>query len=638
MGLREVNARELRNESPYLPVLEEKVEKLHGLSRFSGGIVTIPLKNIIGTVTGGRASAFAANFMPVLSPSSEFAIKWTKLHDSVVQEGVNQPVKALEYLNYYYLVEGNKRVSVSKYLEAENIECEVTQVMPPPEADDLEVRLYREFLHLMRDSGLRNLWFSEEGSVERLYQLMGKKQGVRWTDEETADFKAAYYRFRRAYKVMVGENLTITTGDAFLRYLEVFRYEGIEQKTERDFREQINQLYDEFYQKNEKQGVKLIMGPSEESQNASLLNALFAPSSLKAAFLYSRSPEVSGWMYWHELGRLSLQEEMGDRVETTACLCEDPKQYEEEIERLIEEGYRLIFATSPQMLEACIRPSVVHPECKIINCSLLASYHNVRSYYLRMYEVKLLLGMLAGAAADNNKIGYIADYPIFGTPASINAFALGARMVNPRAKVFLAWSSRADFCPEKPFDDPEIWVISNRDVSAPSHSAQDHGLYDMRNGKIENLAAPILNWGQIYIALTRSLLNGKWEADQSGARAIDYWWGMSANAIDLAVTRKMDAPIRRLVEAMHESIRDDDFRPFEGVLVDQDGVERCGEGESLSPAEILTMDYLLENVVGEIPTLDLLRPEAKSLVQLQGVRETDQIHTADFRWSGEGRG
>jgi len=40
-----------------------------------------------------------------------------------------------------------------------------------------------------------------------------------------------------------------------------------------------------------------------------------------------------------------------------------------------------------------------------------------------------------GAIAENDRIGYIADYPIYGVPASINAFALGARLTNPRTKV-----------------------------------------------------------------------------------------------------------------------------------------------------------------------------------------------------------
>ena len=57
-----------------------------------------------------------------------------------------------------------------------------------------------------------------------------------------------------------------------------------------------------------------------------------------------------------------------------------------------------------------------------------------------MYEAKFLAGMIAGAVTDNERVAYIADYPIYGMIANINAFALGVASVNPRAKVYLAWS------------------------------------------------------------------------------------------------------------------------------------------------------------------------------------------------------
>ncbi|MFQ9448710.1 MAG: BMP family ABC transporter substrate-binding protein [Christensenellales bacterium] len=80
---------------------------------------------------------------------------------------------------------------------------------------------------------------------------------------------------------------------------------------------------------------------------------------------------------------------------------------------------------------------------------MLASYHNVRSYYLRVYEAKFILGAIAASLSETDEIGYIADYPIYGTPASINAFALGAQLVNPRAKIVLEWSTLPGHSPER---------------------------------------------------------------------------------------------------------------------------------------------------------------------------------------------
>ena len=68
------------------------------------------------------------------------------------------------------------------------------------------------------------------------------------------------------------------------------------------------------------------------------------------------------------------------------------------------------------------------------------SYSSVCTYYARMYESKFLMGALAASMAQCDKLGYIADYPIYGTIANINAFALGARMINPYVKVHLEWA------------------------------------------------------------------------------------------------------------------------------------------------------------------------------------------------------
>ena len=65
------------------------------------GLVQIPLKQIVGTKTGGRSNAFAANFMPILRADTEFADKWAYLSTAHEQEGIRDPIKAYEYMNQF---------------------------------------------------------------------------------------------------------------------------------------------------------------------------------------------------------------------------------------------------------------------------------------------------------------------------------------------------------------------------------------------------------------------------------------------------------------------------------------------------------------------------------------------------------
>jgi basic membrane lipoprotein Med (substrate-binding protein (PBP1-ABC) superfamily) len=100
----------------------------------------------------------------------------------------------------------------------------------------------------------------------------------------------------------------------------------------------------------------------------------------------------------------------------------------------------VIFATTPPLIGACRKAAAQYPNLRILNCSAAMPYTGVRTYYSRIYEAKFISGAIAGAMSPDGRIGYVASNPIFGVPASINAFALGARLTNPRAKIELSWS------------------------------------------------------------------------------------------------------------------------------------------------------------------------------------------------------
>ncbi len=639
LALREYGARMQKGQSPFLPVLAEIDESLNALARVPLGLIQIPLNKVAGTASKGRTNAFAANFMPLLDPGSEFSCKWDLLYDSVVADGLRQPVTALEYMGRYYLIEGNKRVSVMKYLDAVAIEADVTRAVPA-RTDDPENIAYFEFIDFYADTGVNYLWFSRPGSCQRLYALTGKTPGVRWTSEERTDFEAAYMRFRAEYKAreaaQKGGSLPATTGDAFLIYLEATGYEDAPRKYNQQIRGELKALWSEFEKTARPESVALVMKPDELKRGATLMNSLFGPSKVKAGFLYARQPDESGWTYWHDLGRIELESALGDKVATEVRVCEDPALYEDEIERLIADGAGIVFTTSPVMLSAAMKASVKYPDAKILNCSLLASWHRVRSYYLRIYESKFLIGMIAGALSENDRIGYVGDYPIFGVTASINAFALGARMVNPRAKVVLSWSTRENFDPQNPFIDPSVEIISGRDVGAPSYNDVEYGLYTVKEGRKNSIAMPLFDWGRLYESLVRSVLNGHWKDDGGeAAKAVNYWWGLSSNALDIVTTERLDPGLQRLVDMVKELIREGVFWPFEGLIFDQAGNERCGSEGRLSPADVIRMDWLVDNVVGGFPDTEELKPEARALVELQGIKEIGVPDAGSFSWRAD---
>ena len=106
--------------------------------------------------------------------------------------------------------------------------------------------------------------------------------------------------------------------------------------------------------------------------------------------------------------------------------------------------------------------------------------------------------------------------------------------------------------------------------------------------------------------------------DQKGS-AINYWWGLSSRAVEFTCTDQVPAGTRRLVQMLKSAIIDNRLSVFEGPIYDQDGVLRVKEGESLSPIQIVQMDWLVSNVVGSIPSNEVLNEEARALNRVVGV-------------------
>ena len=122
---------------PYLQVLNEIMPNLEEAKRVELGLVDIPMERIVGTLTQGRSKAFSRNFLPLLEPDSEFADKWAHLCQAQSDEGIRDPVKAFEYMNHFYIQEGNKRVSVLKQNQNAYDAYELMLRLDPASVDDL---------------------------------------------------------------------------------------------------------------------------------------------------------------------------------------------------------------------------------------------------------------------------------------------------------------------------------------------------------------------------------------------------------------------------------------------------------------------------------------------------------------------
>ncbi|MDE6957380.1 MAG: BMP family ABC transporter substrate-binding protein, partial [Lachnospiraceae bacterium] len=198
LGKKDYQARMMRGMQPTLEVLDDILPAKGSYSEIPLGLVQIPVQQIVGTKTGGRSNAFAGNFMPILREDTEFAQKWIRLSTSHVEEGIREPIKAYEYMNKFYVEEGNKRVSVMKFFDVVSIPGIVTRILPK-RTEEKENKIYYEFLDFYEASQVNYIWFSQPGSFVKLQKALGKEVKEAWTDEEKLTFSSIYTRFTAEY-------------------------------------------------------------------------------------------------------------------------------------------------------------------------------------------------------------------------------------------------------------------------------------------------------------------------------------------------------------------------------------------------------------------------------------------------------
>ncbi len=622
LGKKDYQTRMLRGEKPTLQVLDDIMPERGTYHEVPLGIVQIPVDQIVGTKNVARSNSFAGNFMPILLENTEFASKCARLSTTHLEEGIRDPIKAYEYMNRFYVEEGNKRVSILKYFGAVSIPGNVTRIVPA-RTEEKENKIYYEFMEFYQWAPINYIWFSQEGSFLKLQEAVEKEPGEKWTEDDLLRFSTMYTRFTSEYRAKGGSRLKITPGDAFLAFVTVHGYNAVDEMTTNEMKDLITKSWEEFELLQEEDDIELKMKPSQEKKPLfSMLLPMSSPKQ-KIAFLYEKTPGTSAWTYAHELGRLYLEQTFSDEVSTSCYENATKENAAELIDQAIESGCNLIFTTTPPLVQASVKAAIENPEVKILNCSLNTSHRYIRTYYSRMHEAKFLMGAIAGAMAENGKLTYIADYPIFGTIANINAFALGAKMINPRVKVFLEWSSRKEVDIAERIRETGSACVSGRDIVIPEEASRFFGIYHMENGNPRNLAMPLSHWGKFYEQLIRTIMDGGWKHDDNSAKAINYWWGMSAGVIDVICSRNLPIGTKRLVELLKATITSGEFNPFSGILYSQAGVVQDTAERCLLPEEIMTMDWLAENVVGTIPQAVELTEEAAPVIKQQGVKKEE---------------
>ena len=328
---------------------------------------------------------------------------------------------------------------------------------------------------------------------------------------------------------------------------------------------------------------------------------------LKAAFVYVGPTGDLGWTYAHDQGRLAL-EEMGVETAYVELVAEGPDAARV-IRDFAEKDYDIIFATSFGYMDSVIEVAADYPDTYFEHCTGYKTDANVGIYDGRGYQGWYLAGIVAGKMTEKNILGYIAPYPIPEVVRNMNAFALGARSVNPDAEVHPIWifdwvnPPKEREAAEALFDLGADVIARESDSTEADKLAQEKGIYvigynsDVAREQSPDafLTAPVWHWDVFYKQAVEAVANGTWSNEP-------VWWGMAEGIMSLApIGDFVPQEVKDLVEQEQARILSGEFDVFEGPINDNAGEIRVAEGETMSDGDKLSFDWLVEGVIGEIP-------------------------------------
>ena len=585
------------------------------------GLLEIPSQRIIGVKSAGRISAFSPSFRPLLETQSEFACKWANLCVAHLGDvGIRDPIVCYEYLGNFYVQEGNKRVSVLRYFGAPRIPAMVRRVMPPMDGTP-RIEAYYEFLDFFKASRLYAVQFRHPNDYAKLLSAVGKKPGEKWTEEERRTFNAYYSYFQEAFSQLGPLNEDVLPEEALLLWLQLYSYKDLGRFSVSEIRKTLTAMRYDMVSSASHDSIKV--QTTAEPGKSGIFTRMVTPVYLNVAFIHQLTPATSGWVLGHEQGKDYLVEKLGNKLTVRSYFnANSPEEAARLLDLAVSEGAQVVFTTAPLMRAATLKAAIQYPKVQFLNCSVDQPYSSVRSYYGRVYEGKFITGAIAGALAQNNRIGYIASYPIYGQLANINAFALGAQLTNPRAQIELRWSC-VEGNPQADFFADGIRVVSNRDAPGQNKIYLDfcsYGTYLMDDkGELVPLGSPVWVWGKFYEFVLNSMFAGTWKNDKSDYTALNYWLGMDSGVISVNLSDRLPTGLRTLASYLQMGLSTRTVDPFARRIVAQDGTVKNDGTQRFTPDELLHMDWLCDNVIGGLPNPEQILPVSRAMVQELGI-------------------
>lgn len=365
---------------------------------------------------------------------------------------------------------------------------------------------------------------------------------------------------------------------------------------------------------------------------------------LKVAFLYIGPIEGSGWNTALDSGRQYVDDTY-DAIETIAFEDIIPGDVSKVIETAIEQGADVIVSTAFDFIVETADMAEKTPDkifYQLLESSVILEFlisegyvmpSNMGLYHSELHQTYYLNGLLAGALTKTDKLGYLLPHTISETVRNLNAFAIGAREVNPDAEVKViqigSWyDPPTEALATQTLIDSGVDVI-NGQMDGPAYIIEAQKYYEetgnvvltfgannpmWESGEDVVLSGCLLKWEKCYEPLLLKALYGEVESSEhtglikEGGTVWGYDFGVpiSPKFVNEAEETMVTVPVEGTISIYDLAmLRNEQFKDprvayevFKGPMRDSDGTLRLQDGETMSTMEFLvTIDWFVEGVI-----------------------------------------
>ena len=333
-----------------------------------------------------------------------------------------------------------------------------------------------------------------------------------------------------------------------------------------------------------------------------------ASEPFKVGVLHVGAITDAGYNQAHHVGLLAMQEALPNVELIEVENVPESADAERVMENMIQQGAKMIFPQSFGYLDPALNVAAKYPDVVFMHPAGFKLAENLGTYWGNNFEAMYLTGIAAGAATETNQLGFITAFPIPNVLASVNAFHLGARSVNPDVTTTLvingSWVDPAkEAAATNALADTGVDVVTMI-VDSPItvvKTAEERGIYVVGfhsdalaefapNGWLTGVA---YTWGGLYTRLVQSVMDGTWTSEHIRG-------GIESDYVTLAeYGPSVSDETKAAIAAAEAGIISGELQIFAGPISDNEGTLRIAEGEAGGIELLDTTDWLVEGVIGQ---------------------------------------